>query len=157
MTKPIDRNRLIALVRKFSPHDKNGVVLIVDDDADVRTLVRATIEGVGMKSAEAADGTVALEWLKSNPKPALVLLDLMMPKMDGFAFLECVREIDEFAELPVVVLTAKELTDNERGFLAERTILILSKSAQPIGKLGFALAAIAGRHKGLADRKPEDG
>ena len=50
----------------------------------------------------------------------------------------------EYAELPIVVLTAKELTDNERSCLAERTLLVLSKSAQPIGKLGFALGAIAG-------------
>ena len=48
-----------------------------------------------------------------------------------------------------MVLTAKELTDNERGFLAERTLLVLSKSAQPISKLGFALAAIAGRNRDM--------
>jgi hypothetical protein len=62
--------------------------------------------------------------------------------------------------LPVVILTAKELTDNERGFLAERTLLVLSKGAQPISKLGYALAAIASRNRstrsqGAADRKTE--
>ena len=51
------------------------------------------------------------------------------------------RENPDYVDLPIVVLTAKELTDNERSFLAERTLLVLSKSAQPISKLGFALAA----------------
>jgi PAS domain S-box-containing protein len=149
MTKPIDRNRLIALIQKFSPTKKDGVVLVVDDDADVRAMIRTTIESVGMQVAEATDGQAALDWLVDHPKPALVLLDLMMPKMDGFEFLERVRENAEFVDLPVVVLTAKELTDNERSFLAERTLLVLSKSAQPIGKLGFALAAIAGRNRNM--------
>ena len=149
MTKPIDRNRLIALIQKFSPTKKDGVVLVVDDDVDVRAMIRTTIESVGMQVAEAANGQAALDWLGNNPKPALVLLDLMMPKMDGFEFLERARENPVFIDLPIVVLTAKELTDNERSFLAERTLLVLSKSAQPIGKLGFALAAIAGRNRNM--------
>jgi CheY-like chemotaxis protein len=145
MTKPVDRNRLIALIQKFSPSDKSGRILIVDDDPDVRHMIKTTVEGVGMRTAEAENGTAALEWLENNPMPSLVLLDLMMPMMDGFEFLERVRAQDEFAELPIVVLTAKELTDEERTFLAENTLLILSKSAQPIGTLGSALVAIAGR------------
>ena len=149
MTKPIDRNRLIALIEKFAASKENGVVLVIDDDADVRTMVRTTIESVGMQAADATDGRAALDWLAVHPRPALVLLDLMMPNMDGFEFLERVRQTAPFVDLPIVVLTAKELTDNERGFLAERTLLVLSKSAQPISKLGFALAAIAGRNRNL--------
>ena len=83
--------------------------------------------------------------LAKNPKPALILLDLMMPEVDGFEFLEKIRENKGLDELPVVVLTAKELSEAERSFLAERTLLVLSKSAQPIGALGAALAAIAER------------
>jgi PAS domain S-box-containing protein len=153
MTKPIDRNRLISLIQKFAPRETEGVVLVVDDDTDVRALVRSTIESVGMHAAEAVGGEAALRWLAENPKPSLVLLDLMMPGMDGFAFLERVREDDNYAELPIVVLTAKELTENERSFLAERTLLVLSKSAQPIGRLGNALAAIAGRHRVIRAEK----
>jgi signal transduction histidine kinase/DNA-binding response OmpR family regulator len=149
MTKPIDRNRLIALIQKFAASKRDGTVLVIDDDADVRAMVKSTIEGVGMRTAEVANGQAALDWLLGNPQPALVLLDLMMPKMDGFEFLERVRQNPQFVDLPIVVLTAKDLTDNERSFLAERTLLVLSKSAQPISKLGFALAAIAGRNRSM--------
>ena len=144
MTKPIDRSRLLALVQKFAPSGKSDVVLIVDDDDDVRSTIKSTIARAGMRSAEATDGQAALDWLAKNPRPALVLLDLMMPKMNGFAFLEAARKNPDYVDLPIVVLTAKDLTTEERSFLAENTMLVLSKSAQPIGSLGAALAAIAG-------------
>jgi PAS domain S-box-containing protein len=147
MTKPIDRNRLIALIEKFASSKGDGTVLIVDDDPDVRAMIKATIADVGMQATAVANGQAALDWLASHPQPVLVLLDLMMPKMDGFEFLERVRQNQRYVDLPIVVLTAKELTANERSYLAERTLLVLSKSAQPISKLGFALAAIAGRNR----------
>jgi CheY-like chemotaxis protein len=147
MTKPIDRNRLVALIQKFAATKQDGTVLVVDDDPDVRAMVKSTIESVGMRAVEAVNGQAALDWLSSHPRPALALLDLIMPEMDGFEFLERVRQMPDFVDLPIVVLTAKELTDNERSFLAERTLLVLSKSAQPIGKLGYVLAAIAGRNR----------
>ena len=147
MTKPIDRNRLIALIEKFASSKGDGTVLIVDDDPDVRAMIKATIADVGMRATAVANGQAALDWLASHPQPVLVLLDLMMPKMDGFEFLERVRQNQRYVDLPIVVLTAKELTADERSYLAERTLLVLSKSAQPISKLGFALAAIAGRNR----------
>jgi CheY-like chemotaxis protein len=69
----------------------------------------------------------------------------MMPEVDGFEFLAKLRQRPAAHDIPVVVLTAKVLSENERIFLAERTILVLSKSAQPIGSIGHALAAIAER------------
>jgi PAS domain S-box-containing protein len=143
MTKPIDRRRLVDLIRKFAPDNEGGLVLVVDDDADVRALVRKTIEECGVEVAEAQNGAEALDWLAANPAPSLVLLDLMMPVMDGMDFLQRVRGRTELADLPVIVLTAKDLTDEERAFLARNTLLILSKAAQPIATLGSALSAIA--------------
>ncbi|HVZ51337.1 MAG TPA: response regulator [Pseudolabrys sp.] len=147
MTKPVDRGRLISVIERLAPADKGGLVLIVDDDPGVRGMLKTAVESGGMRSAEAENGQAALKWLEENPAPALVLLDIMMPMMDGFEFLERVRAQEKFAELPIVVLTAKDLNGEERQFLAENTLLILSKSAQPIGSLGSALAAIVGKGK----------
>ncbi len=145
MTKPVDRDRLLALVRRFTSTKQNAVVLVVDDDPEVRNVVTTTLNRVGLKTAEAVNGRAALDWLAAHPLPDLVLLDLMMPEMDGLQFLERLREQPDKLTVPVVVLTAKELTAEEKAFLAERTVLVLSKSAQPITTLGTALAAIATR------------
>ena len=145
MTKPVDRARLVALLRQFAPKEEHAVALIVDDDPEVRSMMRQTVEAVGLSAAEAVNGRAALAWLDSHAAPALILLDLMMPEVDGFEFLQSMRKNEAWLEIPVVVLTAKDLTDSERTFLAERTILVLSKDAQPIGSLGAALSAIARR------------
>lgn len=145
MTKPVDRNRLIELLRRFAATTREAVVLVVDDSEDVRAVVRSTVEKAGLKIAEAENGQAALDWLKKNPAPALVLLDLMMPVMDGFTFLDHVKEVPTLAQVPIVVLTAKDLTEAERRVVNERTLLVLTKGAQPLSSLGSALAAIARR------------
>jgi signal transduction histidine kinase/CheY-like chemotaxis protein len=153
MTKPIDRKKLMALLRKFAPAGKNATILIIDDEDDVRDLVKATVEAAGMRPAEAANGRIALQWLDEHPVPALILLDLMMPEVGGFEFLEKIKKVEKLDGVPIVVLTAKDLTEAERSFLAERTMLVLSKSGQPIGSLGVALAALARRgHTGAPQR-----
>ncbi len=154
MTKPIDRNKLMALLRKFAPN-RDGTVLIVEDEADIRDVVRAAITSCGLKAEEAENGEIALRWLDSHSPPALVLLDLMMPTMDGFQFLSEIRERPALKHVPVVVLTAKDLTEPERNFLAERTLLVLSKSGQPIGSLGAAIAALARRGREEARQRVE--
>jgi CheY-like chemotaxis protein len=147
MTKPVDRARLVELVHRFAP---DGVVLVVDDDDDVRKIVTSTVAKAGLQTAEAINGKDALEWLAKNRAPSLILLDLMMPMMDGFEFLERVHVDDKFNRIPIVVLTAKELTAAERKQINERTMLVLTKGAQPLSSLGSALAAIARRPAEIA-------
>jgi signal transduction histidine kinase/CheY-like chemotaxis protein len=146
MTKPIDRARLLALVRRFAGHEPQARVLIVDDDPEVRDIVRTTLESSGLKTFQAANGRAAIEWLERHPPPSLILLDLLMPEMDGLEFLNRIQDQGRLVDVPIVVLTAKELSAQERAFLAERTLLILSKGAQPIGSLGSTLSAIAKQH-----------
>jgi CheY-like chemotaxis protein len=112
----------------------------------VRDIVRTTLESSGLKTFQAANGRAAIEWLESYPAPSLILLDLLMPEMDGLEFLNRIQDQGKLVDVPIVVLTAKELSAQERAFLAERTLLILCKGAQPIGSLGSTLSAIAKQH-----------
>jgi CheY-like chemotaxis protein len=142
MTKPIDRARLASLLARFAGQRSNRLVLIVDDDADVRSILRASVESAGLAAAEAANGREALDLLAQGLQPTLVLLDLMMPEMDGFAFLDTVRSKGATAALPVVILTAKELTEAEKALLAERATQVFAKGAQSIEGLGKTLATL---------------
>jgi signal transduction histidine kinase/DNA-binding response OmpR family regulator len=116
LTKPIDRGHLVDLLERFGPRIGERDVLVVDDSADVRDVVRRAMEREGWTVREASNGQEALEELEAKV-PSLVLLDLMMPVMDGFEFVERVREGGELQSLPIIVVTAKDLSDAERGRL----------------------------------------
>jgi two-component system response regulator RpaA len=84
--------------------------LIVEDDADIRELVAAYLEAEGFRVEQAENGTRALEVLPLLQQPTLILADLMMPQMDGFGLVDALRQDDRFATLPVVILTAAEVS-----------------------------------------------
>jgi signal transduction histidine kinase/CheY-like chemotaxis protein/HAMP domain-containing protein len=121
MTKPVDRAELISLLRNLLSRD--GPILLVEDDPATRETVRNTIEKMGLTVAEVTNGRLALSWLAENPTPALILLDLMMPEMDGFEFLDTFNSRVDWRHVPVVVITAKQLTAAERGMLSVRTVI----------------------------------
>jgi CheY-like chemotaxis protein len=99
---------------------------VVEDDADLREMMRRTLENVGWAVIEAANGRVALERLIEQ-RPELILLDLMMPEMDGFQFLEEVRTHEEWRSIPIVVVTAKDLTEEDRRRLTASVARVLQK------------------------------
>jgi len=121
MTKPVNRSELTTLLRRLLSRD--GSILVVEDDLATRDTVRTTIEKMGLAVAEASNGREALSWLSENPVPALILLDLMMPEMDGFEFLDAFNRNPEWRNVPVVVITAKQLTSAERGVLSVWTVI----------------------------------
>jgi signal transduction histidine kinase/CheY-like chemotaxis protein len=121
MTKPVDRAELTALLRQLLSRD--GPILLVEDDLATRETVRSAIEKMGLKVAEVTNGKLALSWLAENPTPALILLDLMMPEMDGFEFLDTFNSRADWRHVPVVIITAKQLTAAERGLLSVRTVI----------------------------------
>jgi CheY-like chemotaxis protein len=82
------------------------MVLIVDDDEDVREAVRDLVGMRGYPVAEAGDGKEALAWLERSEVPCIILLDLVMPVMDGWQFLERVRSSARLAGVPVIVVSA---------------------------------------------------
>jgi hypothetical protein len=113
LTKPIDRERLAAVLARYSRADAPRRVLVVEDDDSARALIRRALEAEGWEVDEAENGRVALDLLDGS-RHALVLLDLMMPEMDGFEFLEAVRGGADPSAVPIVVITAKELTEDDR-------------------------------------------
>jgi len=127
LQKPVDRRVLLESVHRLTG-DRAGDVLIVDDDADTRDLLRRALEHEGMAVREAADGREALDRIAAW-QPDLILLDLMMPVMDGFEFLRRLRHGETRDHVPVIVLTAKVLSDEETHELEAATIEVLSKQA----------------------------
>ncbi|TXM90571.1 MHYT domain-containing protein [Methylobacterium sp. WL116] len=114
--KPVDWARLRTILDQFRAAD--GDVLVVDDDADMRHRLRATLERNGWSVREAGDGREALDQVRHGV-PRLVLLDLTMPVMDGFSFLDRLRGVPGCADVPVVVLSARDVTAEELERLSE--------------------------------------
>ena len=109
LSKPIDWNRLNAMLRQYSRKAIEGSVLVVDDDATMRSMTRQMLERTGLVVGEAENGEEGLKWLDAHQLPSIILLDLMMPVMDGFEFLERMQENDAWSGIPVVVVTAMDL------------------------------------------------
>ncbi len=155
LTKPVDRAELAATLRSMSADLGAGPVLVVEDDAAVQTLTRRTIERVGLETVIVGNGQEALEWLQNHELPALILLDLLMPVMDGFEFLRCLRDRPDWGRIPVVVLTAKTLTEAERTALAGSAQQIVPKGMPSQLGLGQVVRdAVLGAHTAGLGRPP---
>ena len=126
LTKPVDWQRLGTILRKYLPADRSAPVLVVDDEPECREMLRRYLEKEGFTVTEAADGEAALRSVAVEP-PALILLDLMMPGVDGFGFLTEFPRRFPGSRTPVVVLTAKELTAEDFDRLNGRVAKILGK------------------------------
>ena len=126
LTKPVDWQRLGSILRKYLAADRSAPILVVDDEPECRQVLRRYLEKEGWPVTEARDGEEALRSVASDP-PALILLDLMMPGIDGFEFLNEFPRRFAGTQTPVVVLTAKELTADDFDRLNGRVAKILSK------------------------------
>jgi CheY-like chemotaxis protein len=126
LTKPTDRARLAQILKKYSCPHPPCPVLLVEDDAATRAMVRSLLEKAGWAVTEAENGRVALERVAEN-RPSLVLLDLMMPEMDGFEFAAELHRHAEWRSIPLVVLTAKDLSAEELRRLSGNVHQILDK------------------------------
>ncbi|MBN2371678.1 MAG: response regulator [Vicinamibacteria bacterium] len=148
MTKPFDREHLVSLLRKYRRTDRRSVVLVVDDDVVVREMVRRILEPEGWSIDEAENGRVGLDRLGKR-KPDIILLDLMMPEMDGFEFVAELRAHENWLEIPIVVVTAKELTSEDKLRLDGRVKKIFQKGR-------FTREELAREIRGLLRGRPAD-
>ena len=128
LTKPLDREVLVRVLGRHARADGRAQVLVVDDDPKTRDMLRRTLQKAGWMVAEAANGCEAIETLERS-NPALILLDLMMPGMDGFEVLERLQGDETWREVPVIIVTAKDLTREDIVRLNGRVAKILQKGA----------------------------
>jgi len=128
LTKPIDWERLSSTLRKYECVRPPCPVLIVEDDESMRSMLRRRLEKDKWTVIVTENGRTALEQMRKL-QPKLILLDLMMPEMDGFQFLEEVQKQEAWKSIPVIVVTAKELTTVDRQRLSGSVQRILQKGA----------------------------
>lgn len=117
LIKPIDREQLSRALHKYRCDVGTCKVLLVEDDEPTRSMMRSLLTREGWRITEAENGRAALDQVRKD-LPDLILLDLMMPEMDGFDFLHAIRDIPGASDVPVVVLTAKDLTAEDHQRLA---------------------------------------
>jgi CheY-like chemotaxis protein len=158
LTKPIERDRLRAVLHRLD-FDCRLVpcrALVVDDDPTSRTVLRSVLEKESWIVAEAEDGRAALAAV-ADKTPDLILLDLMMPNMDGFEFAERLHRDSRFRTIPIVVITAKELTEDDRRRLNGSVLRVVRKGGSPEGLLQMLRGLTATVASPAAQDAPPDG
>ncbi|TMJ95406.1 MAG: response regulator, partial [Alphaproteobacteria bacterium] len=147
LTKPIDRERLHRLVARYRAAAPPTRVLLVEDDALQRERMREWLEGPQWTVREAANGREALDRLQQG-KPDVILLDLMMPEMDGFAVVAALQKKADWRDIPVIVITSLDLDAKDRERLNAGVQLVLVKER-------FRPAELVERIRRLVQKKPE--
>jgi PAS domain S-box-containing protein len=127
LTKPIDWVRLSAILKSYADV-QTAPILVVDDDRMAREVTARMLRRLGWQVMEAENGREALAQF-GKKRPAVILLDLMMPEMDGFQFVEELRKLPEGRDTPVIVVTARDLTEHDRQRLHGSVQEVLQKSA----------------------------
>jgi len=126
--KPVNRDQLYHTLRKYLVDGNSSQwIMLVEDDDVTRSLLASLLQKAGWQVQSAENGRIALEQLDVI-KPDLILTDLMMPDMDGFELIRQLKTHQEWQHIPVVVLTAKEITAEDREQLNQKVVQIFQKS-----------------------------
>lgn len=126
LMKPIDRDRLSKIMDKYVTSRSRHAVLVIEDDTATSELMTRLLQKEGYVVTQAGNGRVALECLRQEV-PRLILLDLMMPEMDGFQFVAEMRKQEQWREIPIVVVTAKTITAEDRIKLDNQVRSVIQK------------------------------
>jgi len=126
LVKPVSGEKIKSILTKYLNDKKQGYILIVDDEPINRDILHSQLEKLEINTREARNGIDALKVIK-NAKPELILLDLMMPEMDGFSFIEELRKYQDFQNIPVIIVTAKDITKEDKERLNGKVENIIQK------------------------------
>jgi adenylate cyclase len=154
LTKPVDRAQLAQLLDRFKTAMPRA--LVVEDNLTDRDMMRRLLVGEGWEVIVASNGREALDRLQSE-HPNLILLDLMMPEMDGFEFLAEFRKTPKFASTPVIVVTAADLSLEDRRRLDGGVEHILQKAAPSREDFLRQIRDLIGRYAVVAEFSAVDG
>jgi signal transduction histidine kinase/ABC-type sugar transport system substrate-binding protein/AraC-like DNA-binding protein len=146
LLKPLGENALIAALNDLDPREPQGNILIVEDDPQMRALHHRVIAAhfPGYRIHTAGDGRAALDIL-AHEIPSLIVLDLVMPEVDGFAVLEALRANPRTATVPVLVLSGKALSPADVRRLGEARVIFQTKDLLSEGELAESLRRTLGR------------
>ena len=126
LTKPIKWKTLNVILSKYKIIGKSKHILVIDDDSATRIILRKMLVKDGWRVDEAENGKVALDRIKKE-KPELILLDLLMPVMDGFKFLKVIKGKDSLIDIPIIVITSKDLTADDYSYLTANVDRVIQK------------------------------
>jgi adenylate cyclase len=148
LVKPVDRDTLIRVLRQVGNATARRI-LIVDDDEAGRRDMKIALQQVGWQTAEADNGQVALKLLQ-EARPDAILLDLMMPQMNGFEFLDEMRCNSEWRNIPVIVITARDLSAEDRARLNGGVERVIQKRGRDemLGEVRDVLSRCVERRRG---------
>jgi CheY-like chemotaxis protein len=135
---------LLAALARIPKLATGKEVLVVEDDAGMRGLLRRMLEAEDWTVAEAENGRQALDRL-AQAQPSLIILDLLMPVMDGFEFIEELHQDERWRKIPVIVVSAKEVTQVDRARLDGHVTKILQKGAFTKERLLAEVREVVGR------------
>ena len=141
LTKPVDRGQLVALLRKHAHGPSPRKVLLVEDDPASRAMLSRLMQKEGWVVIEAENGRVALERM-AQERPGLILLDLMMPVLDGFDFVNEIRKDEANRSIPIIVVTAMDLTPEDHRRLSGHVEAILRKGGRSADELLREISAL---------------
>lgn len=146
MNKPVDRGRLRQVLDRLRRGDAEFHVLVIEDDAPTREVLRRLLLGENCRVSEAENGRVGLERLDAGA-PDLILLDLMMPEMDGFEFLAAFRQLPGHEKIPVIVVTAADLSKEDHRRLNSGVVDVLLKTPDAEAELMAELGNLIRSHR----------
>jgi len=126
LSKPIKWKTLNVILSKYKIISKSKHILVIDDDSATRIILRKMLVKDGWRVDEAENGKVALDRIKKE-KPELILLDLLMPVMDGFEFLKVIKGENALIDIPIIVITSKDLTADDYSYLTANVDRVIQK------------------------------
>lgn len=146
LSKPLDHNRLLGAIQHFRHPTSSRKILILEDDAFTRNTLQQVVSNLNWVVSTASNGKEGLAHLEVGEPPSLIFLDLMMPEMDGFQFLQHLAERDPLQLIPVIVVTSLDVSEEESETMKGRVVELIRKGDFDAKELAREIPELLARH-----------